>query len=533
MARKGLYLLFPESAFQTICLEAQIDLAYGRFWWLSPLQNEYPQKTAEFLLTTIRTVESPWHAAALYDGRENWMSEEILELLLDSTNELLVRELAEPRPTADPLYRPLKRLSEVSHPDLLKLFWRRRGTDLERHLAAWLIRQGPTDGRGRRLTPEAGLSVLRKIAGEGLLQVANSYLESATTYWGRNKGFDLALRASDDTTIELLTQIAFQEREHPVSSGTLPLEQRKALQVLADHRYDAIVVRGVMRWGLKLSPDFDEYFEDRSLGEAELTQALETLSLDPISPGAVLALGMSGRPEMAETILSLLDRVEPASQQALACLLALEMLDAKSEASERAFLRAREIPEHRFVAQRALARFEALRATEESRVEAARHVWERRHELWHLLEEGESLESLAHLDSEEVQEYLREQALSESDWGWEPSAHFDAVLALMKLGSGVSIRSGPDTRSLGDRSSVESSTRSFFYRLIPTEQTSILRRFYERTMTSSSYLLDWGGHRPDSEPHLSFCGGRMILTPGSGSGAMYSRRSDALEPRLG
>lgn len=432
MARKSLYLLSPEGAFWPIDPEARRDLAFGRSW-LRPLQNEFPQKTAEFLFKAIRAAEQPWDVAVFYGGRENWMSEGILELLLDATNELLVRELAKPSlDSHDPLYRPFTRLATISHPDLLKMFWKRRGTDLERNLTAWLIRQGPTDGRGPRLTCKAGLSFLHKVAGEGIFQVANSYFEKASTSWGRKAAFELALRASDERTVELLIQVAFQEQEHPISSGTYPLDQREALQVLADHGDDDIVVRGVVRWGLLLPPDFDWYLDGRGLDDAKLAPALEALSHDPIPPGAVFALGMSGRPEMEERILTLLGKVEPTSQQALACLLALEILDVQSGAAEQAFRRALEIPDHRFVARRALYRIEARRAADEIRAAAARRVWERRHDLWHLLHEGDSLEALADLDNEEVKEYLREKALFEASWG-EAEAHFDAVRALMKL----------------------------------------------------------------------------------------------------
>lgn len=434
MARKGLYLLAPEEAFQPIDPEAEFDLALARSWWLPPFQLEYPQETGRLLLDYIRAAERPWHAAMFYDGREDWMSKELLELLLDATNELLARELAERSPeNTDPLWRPFSRLRDVNHPDLLKLLWERRGTAFERNLTAWLIREGPTDDRGRRLTPEAGLSVLRKIAGDGICEVTNSYFGTATTHWGRDEAFDLAMRASDERTIELLTQIGFQEQEHPTSSGTYPLDQREALKVLADWGRYEIVVRGIVRWGMRLPPDFDEHLGGHASSDAELAAALEALALDPVPPGAILALGMSRRPEMEETVLSLLGRLEPESQQALACLLALETLDARSEAAEEAFRRALDIPGHRPFARRSLDRFEARRATDESRVEAARRVWESRHDLWLLLQEGESLETLVHLDNEEVREYLREKALSEASWGGEPEAHFEAVRALMTL----------------------------------------------------------------------------------------------------
>jgi hypothetical protein len=434
LVRKGLYLLSPKGALQPIDLEAESDLYWGRFWWLQPLQNEYPQKTSALLLETIRAAEQPWHAAVFYGGREDWMSEEALNLLLDATNEILVRELAEPSPDRhDPLWLPFSRLKNISHPDLLKLFWRRRGTDLERNLSAWLILQGPTDDRGPRLTPEAGVLVLRKIAGEGLAEVANSYLETATTHLGREEGCDLAQGTADEKTIDLLTQIAFQEEEQPTISGrTHPLDQRDALLVLADHAQDETVVRGVIRWGLQLPPDFERYLNGRVLGDTKLAPALEALSFTPIPPGAILALGMCRRPEMEAVILDVLARVEPASQQSLACLLALETLNASSEASLQAFRRGLDVPEHRFVARRFLDRMEARSATEETYSSAARRVWERRNDPWGLLRNGESLEVLSYLDTEEVREYLREHALSEARGG-RPSGHFDAIRALMKL----------------------------------------------------------------------------------------------------
>ncbi len=437
MVRKALYLLAPEEALQPIDPESSLELALGRFWWLPPLQMEYPEQTADLLFGTIRRAENPWLAASFYDGRENWMSEEILDFLLDSTVDLLAAGLSESLPEKR-LYRAFSKLEDISRRELLECFWKRHGKSLEKNLTSWLIREGPTDGRGRRLTPEAGLAVLRKIAGQGMAQVANAYLESAKTYWGRTEAFDLALRVSNKKTIKLLTRIAFMEQEQEFGSRTHPQDQREALRVLADFGCVDIVVRGILRWGLRLPPDFAEYLGGRVLSDTELAPAFEALAFISIPPGAILALGMSGRPEMSLKIISIIDRVEIESPQALACLISLETLGDQSVATENLFLRSLNVPDHAQFARRALARLkkqsESEGESEEKRIEDARRVWDRRHDKFFLFDQGEDLELLSLLGKdEEVLEFLSELAVSENVPNIEPSAYFAAVRALRKL----------------------------------------------------------------------------------------------------
>jgi hypothetical protein len=440
MARKGLYLLSPEDAFQPIEPEALLELELCRSWWLPPLQLEYPQETARLLLQTIRAAQEPWRAAGFFDGRENWMSREILDLLLDATNDLVVQQLSGPElDDRDPLYRPFRRLGEIARLGLLETLWERSGGAFEKNLTAWLIREGPENDRGRRLTPEAGLAVLAKLSGPGIAQVANSYLERAANHWGRYDAFNLALRASDEKTIDLLRRVAFMEEEHPIISRTretYPLDQREALQVLAALGHDDIVVEGVVRWGLLLPPDFSEYLDGRILDDTKLKAAFESLVLDPIPPGAILALGMSGRSEMAPRILSVLSKLERESPQALACIIALEILEDQSEETENAFRRALDIPDHHEIAQRAFDALTGLRSkqTEEGRIEEAKLIWEKRNDWRFLFDQGEDLELLAYLaGNEEVRSFLSELAASESAPGRQASAHFAAIRALRKI----------------------------------------------------------------------------------------------------
>jgi hypothetical protein len=407
---------------------------------------EYPERTADLLFETIRRAENPWISASFFDGRENWMSEELLEFLLDKTADILATELSCPGPDKR-LYRPFSKLEDISRCGLLRVFWRHRGKDLEKNLTAWLIREGPMDNRGRRLTPEAGLAVLRKLGDLGMAKVANAFFERAMTHWGRVEAFDLALRSFDDETVEWLTRIAFMEEEHPIlsrNSKTYPLDQREALRVLADLGHDEIVVRGLIRWGLHLPPDFEEYLEGRALDDAQLAPAFTELESDPIPPGAILALGMSRRPEMAAKILSVLSTVDPSSSVALSCLLALEMLQDRSVATEQALVQALDVPDHRNIARRALARLRKLNTSHYVDVDQeARQIWERRHDRLFLLDRADDLELLGRLDDDdEVREFLEELAFSDSVSSFNPSTHFAAVRALRKLSPSSAFEAG-------------------------------------------------------------------------------------------
>ncbi len=252
-ALRALEFLNPKDAL--VALEKaplESSLLLARSWWLPQLLALQYNLTSEILRRKIEMHEEPWLAAAVYDNRENLITPEILDFLLDVTGDQLEEALAQPEPeNKDPLYRPFHFLADVSRLNLLAYFEKRRGTRFEEALTEYLIRQGPNDEGWHRWKVENGISVLQKIGGDGFTRLANHHLRTARTRLGIRDGLLLGIRRPDEETVCLVAEIAHDpERGAQVENG-FPLVQYEVVKALAALGQWREMVRGCLRLGLR------------------------------------------------------------------------------------------------------------------------------------------------------------------------------------------------------------------------------------------------------------------------------------------
>ncbi|HEY3571927.1 MAG TPA: hypothetical protein VGP73_28615 [Thermoanaerobaculia bacterium] len=481
-ALRALGLLKPEEALAAL-ERSPLDssLLWARSWWLPQLLAHDYDRTSEILRRRIQEDENPWLVAAVYDHSENSITPEILDLLLEATGQKLERALAQPpSENQDPLARPFSFLSEVSRLDLLERFETRRGTPFEKALTAYLIRQGPNDEGWHRWGVWDGISVLQKLGGEGFTLLANYYLRSAKTRLGIRDGLLLGVQRPNGETVQLVIELAHDADRGGQTEDGFPLVQYEVVKALAALGQWREMVRGCLRLGLKTPRSLPEYLEGHVFTDEELTDALSELHSGAPSPGALLTIGLSGRPNLSPEIRAIYRASESDSETALACLLALQHL--RDLESEDIFLENLDSPKNGWVAVRALlgavrtprgdeAVLERLRhlgrvkvkgseqqilvmnllIREDTRERAAQILWDHLSPREILFYTGDTIEHLAVLDRPEVKEFLRNAAFSDHQGAWhradrhaaieglrrfEPETAFEAAKALFRSDDG-------------------------------------------------------------------------------------------------
>jgi hypothetical protein len=460
-ALRVLGLLLPETALAVLD-EAPLEssLLFARSWWLIHLLALHYERTSAILLRKIARHENLWLAVAVYDGHQNLITPDLLDLLLRETGVRLDKAAAEPD-FKDTFARAFRFLSKVSRLDLLARFEALRGTPFESALTDYLIRQGPNDQGWYRWSVWDGIAILQKVGGDGLTRLANYHLTSARTRLGIRDGMLLGIRRPDDDTIRLVIEISRDpERGGQLENG-FPLVQYEATKSLAALRQLHEVVQGCLLLGLQTPRSLPDYLEGQTLTDEHLAPALTELRSGAPSPGALLAIGFSGRPEFAPEIRALFSASEPESERALACLLALESLGDLD--SEGLFIESLDSPKYGWVAMRALFgrvstprgdeallhRLKALARGEEgsdrqllamnllirepTRERAARILWDEvvdRQKL--LFYTGDTLEYLATLNRPEVNEFLLETASLDQRDTWYGADRHAAIEGLAK-----------------------------------------------------------------------------------------------------
>jgi HEAT repeat protein len=144
--------------------------------WPVGLLGRQPDGTRKALRERMVSAGSDfWKVADLYNWYEEQIDRETLGLLLDQLASDVANLSGQPEEAWNPLWRPLRLLSQIHRLDLLHVFEKRAGTDLDRRLgelgAAWIDSPGQHDLEELRL-------VLLKIGGEGFRHLVRAGLAS-------------------------------------------------------------------------------------------------------------------------------------------------------------------------------------------------------------------------------------------------------------------------------------------------------------------------------------------------------------------
>jgi len=351
-ALKALARLAPDLAVRELPRLPIRELGPTKHWYVPELLAKRPEATRAQLLSMMRAAEDPWDIAFVFQGDEDSLDEEMLDVLLSDFEHRLSSELSAPKTEeSSSLYRPLMLLSRINRLELLKHLQRSRGTPLEEKLTEWMLRQGPQANDWNRPVHGYGIELLQKLGGMGFTRTVNAYLKAGTR-WGRLPALNLAFKRPDVETIRLLRSISEQEELW----GDYVLEQTHALEALAYLGYWHDAVRGVMRWGLVFQ--LTAAFRSRApLDEAALSPAIaEVLAGGVPSPGSVFVLGLSGWCPATERVRSLLSSAPADSDLAYACMITLGLCQDDSPDAVSLIAAQLEVEKHRYQAKIALLR---------------------------------------------------------------------------------------------------------------------------------------------------------------------------------
>lgn len=354
-AFRALARIAPERAVKAMGRLDKSAMYATRKWWLPHLIARAPQATWAQVRQLMTEETRPWTVGLVFQGSENALDAQTLELLLDELERLLDRALAGQIPDGHrPLYVPLLMLSAIQRLDLLDCCARRQDKPLEEKLTAWLLSLGARIGVGVDCLERApGIDVLYKIGGRGFTRVVNSLL-SANSRYGRHDGLDHAAKRADADTIAHLVRISLQEElweGHPVEQG----HAARALISLGRARE---AVEAIVQWGIRIDAKVIDLVEaEAPLDDGAMEPAFKAIAATgPVLPGAVQAVGIGRRPDKLAAVYSILEKAPCDSDTALAGILTIGRLRDDSKRGLD-FLRAQlAIPAHRDAACVALAR---------------------------------------------------------------------------------------------------------------------------------------------------------------------------------
>ena len=344
VALQALARIAPDVAVDQLRRLPRQTLAGTRRWCFADLLARRPQATRACLLEILRSESDPWPIAMTYQDSEDAMDAPTLDFLLSSLELLLDQALSAPSDGGfTSLYVPLRMLAKISGIGLLECFARRRGTSLEEKLTKWLLSLGPRRSAAPdHLEREPGIGVLHKIGGDGFTRVVNSLLR-ADNYFGRTEGILQAAKRGNAETVQLLvdiTRCSGLRNEHPI-------EQQLATEALVALGRWEHVVESIVQWGLKTSQSVTVQRPACGiLRDAELRPALELIANGAPTPGAVLAVSVSGRSEFVDIVHAVADTAAADSELMLACVSALNHLEDASERTAQLFSRQLHVPEH-------------------------------------------------------------------------------------------------------------------------------------------------------------------------------------------
>ena len=333
------------------------ELYMCRHWWLDQLAARRPGETQLAIREVMASnPEELWSVALVYQDHLHLMDAETLNLLLNGLEQLATARLQDPKNNRIDFDRPVSLLADVDNPDLMPVFERRSGTELERRLVEVALFKLSRAGGSRDRELEGAKSVLLKINGTGLTEVVNAELISASKY-SRLAGVEWSLMRPDRTTRERLQALIDSDELWNDQKG-YPLLQAKAAVMLAAFGENAASVNGIVRWKKVLRDLSDVRRGMAPMTDNDLSKALAAIDSDDedLRTGGLQALSVSGRSDLASLALNSLRNAKTESELARTSIWALGELECREAEAVTLIEPHLAIERHKYAAIIALAR---------------------------------------------------------------------------------------------------------------------------------------------------------------------------------
>ena len=323
VALRALSRIDPDRAVDLLTKMRPFDLYATRSWCFAEVFRRRPDNTHACMLAWMRGIDDPWVIGLVFDGRENELLPEQLEVLLDGLDALLAETLSTPLDVRNPSpHRELHFLANISTPPLLEVLRRYGDHRLAGRLKEYIETIGPQRGAWRdSLERGPAMAVLSSMRADLAATVVAQFLHCDDRF-GRHEASKWTFRVLDDAVLASLNAVV---KRSETWDGPYPREQNDALVVLALRERWEDVARGLERWGLNTGVEFtDERLVPWDYHSDWVGQLRQTLSIEPTS-GRVLALAFAGAKEDAPLLQRLL-RQSQESELTHACIIGLRML---------------------------------------------------------------------------------------------------------------------------------------------------------------------------------------------------------------
>ncbi|MCD4678503.1 MAG: ATP-binding protein, partial [Desulfobacula sp.] len=306
-----------------------LDLRMTKAWAFSEVFERRTSGTHSTLLDWVKKIDDPWKLILIYQDRENDISTDLLDIALDALLKKLEAKTAEAEKQNSNLYQELTFLSKISDPELLQILRSRRETKLEKMVRDYVITIGPQRGSWRsNLEREPALELLNRIGGKGLAEVIRDFLLVNDRY-GQYEAIKWASRRPDSLSIKRLEKIVASDNEWGEGeNNSFPINQREAMKVLARLGHWRIVVEGVKKWGMKISPDL--LIHSKTIRKPWVDLLRKEIA-SSATAGNVLAIGAVGDADDRLLIYKVLDQSDVDPEIAHASIIALEYLEDQSD----------------------------------------------------------------------------------------------------------------------------------------------------------------------------------------------------------
>lgn len=350
VAIQSLSRIDPIEAAKSIHKVYQRDLDVTSSWSFREIWIRQKHEMTNRLLDWVEESGDPWDIGLLFRHFPNEVPPGLFARMLDHFDRRLDEHLATTGSRSDSFYREFDFLAAVVSPDLVVLLAQKRDTKFEANLTEYLRKIGARKGIATdSLVREPGVCVLRRINGAGFTRLVNEYLQCDNRY-GRLDALEWSIKNPDEETF----RIAVDRSQSDELWENHPLEQNRAIRLLAVHQQWEAAAMGVYRCGLMTQTDLtNERVVPAEYAAGWLDRLREQLHSQP-TPEKVMAFAFAGNASDASSLHAILASTPADAKLRHACIIGLKMLGDETEEGVR--LVARHFDEHRYSVTRMLTR---------------------------------------------------------------------------------------------------------------------------------------------------------------------------------
>ncbi len=276
----------------------------------------------------LQHTEDAWSLLSVYQQSGDQLNAETSVKILDRLEiDLASYDQLDRETVQNGLWRELEFIEGLHGRMFLESLRGRRGLRLESLLADFAIERA-NDSKVFDYQFDYAKQILKRIAGEGFTRLTNALLR-ANARESRFEGAEAASVRPDPTTIELLSEAAFDDELWKEPGDGFPFIQSRAVDALAAAGSNEKVIAATLKWGTRISQEVCELRAHLPpMTDVEIAPAVEAIENQnhPDRDNALIAIGLSGRTEYTERIATSFELSAPDSQHALCAMLALQDL---------------------------------------------------------------------------------------------------------------------------------------------------------------------------------------------------------------